>query len=172
MDSRLSCRRFSISQSLYPQYEGHQTVFSWPFQESYAQAQSLSLSPFHWWEMYRTLLRKVWVKTFYTSFKLGAALSFPWDSQFHPMRLTVSSHETHSFIPWNTQFHPMKLTVSSYETHSFILWNSQFHPMKLTVSSHDLFLETIYALNIRRLEESFKIHRLLLCGSQETSSNL
>ena len=63
----------------------------------------------------------------------------------------------HSFIPWNAQFHPMKLTVSSYETHSFILWNSQFHPVKLTVSSRDLFLETIYALNIRRLEESSNI---------------
>ena len=75
-------------------------------------------------------------------------------------------------VPHLAQFHPMKRTVSSYETHSFIPWNSQFHPMKLTVSSHDLFLETIYALNIRRLEESSKIHRLLLCGTQETSSNL
>ena len=37
--------------------------------------------------------------------------------------------------------------------------------MKHTVSSLGLFLETIYALNIRRLEESSKIHRLLLCRS-------
>ena len=59
----------------------------------------------------------------------------PWYTQIHPMKRTVSSLETHSFIPWNSQFHPMKLTVSSIETHSFILWNAQFHPMKLTVSS-------------------------------------
>ena len=61
----------------------------------------------------------------------------PWNSQFHPMKRTVSSHETHRFIPWNAQFHPMKLTVSSLETHSFIPWNSQFHPRKLTVSSRE-----------------------------------
>ena len=61
----------------------------------------------------------------------------PWYAQFHPMKLTVSSHETHSFILWNSQFHPLKLTVSSHETHSFIPWNSQFHPLKLTVSSYE-----------------------------------
>ena len=43
------------------QYVDLQTVFPWPFQESYAHAQPLSLSPFHWWEMYRTLL--VWVRS-------------------------------------------------------------------------------------------------------------
>ena len=54
-----------------------------------------------------------------------------WNAQFHPLKPTVSSYETHSFILWNAQFHPLKLTVSPYETHSFILWNARFQCLKL-----------------------------------------
>ena len=36
-----------------------------------------------------------------------------------------------NFKGWNAQFHPMKLTISSDETHGFILWNSQFQCLKL-----------------------------------------
>ena len=32
---------------------------------------------------------------------------------------------------WNAPFHPMKRTIPSYETHSFILWNAQFQCLKL-----------------------------------------
>mgnify|MGYP001695266686 CR=1 FL=1 len=36
-----------------------------------------------------------------------------------------------NFKGWNAQFHPMKRTISSYETHGFILWNAQFQCLKL-----------------------------------------
>ena len=32
---------------------------------------------------------------------------------------------------WNAQFHPMKRTIPSYETHRFILWNAPFQCLKL-----------------------------------------
>gem|GEM_PF-2102540 len=32
---------------------------------------------------------------------------------------------------WNAQFHPMKRTIPSYETYSFILWNAPFQCLKL-----------------------------------------
>ena len=32
---------------------------------------------------------------------------------------------------WNVQFHPMKRTIPSYETHSFILWNAPFQCLKI-----------------------------------------
>ena len=41
----------------------------------------------------------------------------------------TASHE--NFIDWNAQFHPMKRTLSSYETLSFILRNTPFQALKL-----------------------------------------
>ena len=45
----------------------------------------------------------------------------------HMNRLESQKNSRH----WNVQFHPMKRTIPSYETHSFILWNAQFQCLKL-----------------------------------------